>query len=487
MNRRTFEILSKYISHSNGAKISFDAQGDEANVNMKTGEIHLPDKIGDRNVFAVLALLMHESAHIKHSSPIIDNMVEEGKPIEQHIINCIEDIRIDKKNFRKLSNIKSFYDRLMKDHCDYSKNDNPNIQFQIKVLINAMMRLEGFHQYRFQKDLAVDECLEDLPIEDNIIKAMNAFEYQDWKQGKKLVEEIKKLLNMADQNQQKYRQKAGQDPGQGPQGQGQGKGDPLAGIEGMLKPGGLFGDKGASLSGPSASALGEVALEEQTVNQFKELLNIKERKVVEDGTILDTDNLIAYLTGEIEELFKDDAYIKCKKSKILFLLDASGSMNEFLLDKKRRFQVVGKCVERLTRILKEVQETEGINVDWDIAQFESSGMEMLDKQDWRQDYHSGGGTDLRYAFEQAVEHLEKDFTVDGKKLIIVLTDGDVSLDQIEGMKKCIIHHNTNVRSLVIGVGTDPAGHMALEILGDNLILAEENANEILLETIRSLL
>ena len=458
----------------------FDQKGDGACANMETGEIHMPDSVGEKNVFAVLALLMHESAHIKYSKKALENCIDKDNETEKHIFNCIEDIRIDNKNFQKLSNVYSFYERLMKDHCDYSKNTDESINFQIKILITAIMNMEGFSIYGFHMDPAVQEFLDDNPLESLIWRCIGNIEREEWTEAKKTIQEIKDMLKMAEQ--QKQQQQA--------QGQGQGQGqqdDPLKGIEQLLKPSTIFSDSGTKLQGASASQVGEIALEEQTVNQFKELLNIKERKVVEDGTVLDTDNLVAYLTGEIEELFKDDAYIKCKKSKILFLLDGSGSMSDRLLDTKQRITIVANCVERLTKILKEVQETEGINVDWEIAKFQTSGMELLRKDDWRKCYYPDGGTELSLAFKQATEYLEKDFTVDGKKMIIVLTDGDVSEAQINNMQHTIIHHNSTVKALIIGVGTDPASAMATKIIGDNLILAEENANEVLLDTIRSLL
>ncbi len=131
--------------------------------------------------------------------------------------------------------------------------------------------------------------------------------------------------------------------------------------------------------------------------------------------VLDTDNLMAYFTEDLEELFKDDAYIKCKKSKIFFLLDGSGSMDGRLLDKQMRIDVVTKCVTRIIRILKEVQATEGINIDWDVAKFEGGGCKMLSKNDWQKEYYPGGGTALSYAFQQAIGILERDFTVDGNE------------------------------------------------------------------------
>lgn len=490
MNVRTFEIISKYISSKSGAQIVFDQQDDGACTDMKTGVIHMPNKVGEKNVLAILALLMHESAHVRYSKQALDKCVDKGDDTAMHIFNCLEDLRIDQKNFSLLPNVKSFYQRLIMDHCDYSKNEDEDIEFQMKVLITAMMNYQGFDQYGFLMEEAAQEFIDDNSFIDVLSQGVYELNHEQWINARKTIQRIKDLLKMA-QNQQNKKQQKGQGQGQGQgnpqQGPQKGQGQGLSGIDKMLKPNSIFDDQGTQLQGASNSQVGEVALEEQTVNQFKELLNIKERKVVEDGSVLDTDNLVAFLTGEVEALFKDDAYIKCKKSKILFLLDGSGSMSDPLLDGKPRSTVVQKCVERIIRILKEVQETEGINVDWDIAKFESAGCQMLDKNSWQSSYYAGGGTNLSRAFNEALDIMEKDFTSDGKKMIIVLTDGEVSISQIDSMKQDIIHHNTNVKALVIGVGTNPAGQMAIQILGDNLILAEENANAVILETIKELL
>lgn len=499
MTRRTFDIISRYISNANRSRIIFDAEGDSAYADMETGEIHLPDKIGHRNVFAVLALLMHESAHIAYSKQALKECVQykdPPDPTEMHIFNVIEDVRIDGKNFRKLPNVKSFYDRLLKDFCNYSKagfcsgkkmKQMPPLPQ--RALISALMSNEGFGKYAF-KDPEVNKFLKDNPIEQEIWHACCHIDNKRWQDARDCIQAIKAMLNLPKQPQGQGGLSgdivAGKCQGKEAQGGEDKTASPLDGMEKLLRPGSMFSESGESLQG-KGSGMGEAALQEQTIQQFKELLNVKETKVVEDGSVLDTDNLPAFLTSDIDELFKEDKYIKCKKSKILFLLDGSGSMGEPMLDKNSRVKVVADCIESLTRVLREVQMEESIDVDYEVAKFESSGMDMLSKENWRSNYGAGGGTQLSTAFRQALAYLQKDHTVEGKKIVIVITDGQVGMNQIEDFQRYTVEFGGEVSALVIGVGCDPAGPMALNVLGDNLILSAEHADEIIFEAIRKLL
>jgi uncharacterized protein with von Willebrand factor type A (vWA) domain len=98
-----------------------------------------------------------------------------------------------------------------------------------------------------------------------------------------------------------------------------------------------------------------------------------------------------------------------------------------------------------------------------------------------------GGTNFHNAFHQAITDLANDNSIDGKKMIVCFTDGDVCESQIKDVKNDIIKYGSDVRAMVIGIGTDPCSHMSQEIVGDNIILAEENADLVLLETIGEML
>jgi hypothetical protein len=474
MNRQTFEIIAKYISSKNNVTIAFDKEGEGASADVEHKTIHLPKEgISERNVFSTLALLTHESGHIKHTNNEVQDKCVKKNLTNMYVINVMEDIRIDRKCFNILPNISAFYGKMYEEHCNLRKKDPREISFPSKVLATTILNKEGFREYGFDD---VQQFIKDNNIEDIIQYGINGLENQDYPAITEAVDKIKKILKLPDIPQK--------------EGDGKGSGDennPLKEFEKLLRPDSMYSHGGEKIQGPTACQVGEVALDEQTVNQFKELLNVKERHKAEDGTTLDSDNLMAFFTENAEELFQEDVYVKNKKTKILFLLDASGSMEAELLDKQERCDVVAKCTERITRILDEVQQSEGLSVDWIVCKFEDRGCKILPKEGWRKEYGAGGGTNLAKAFDEAMELLEKDYTVDGKKIIIVMTDGDVAEYQIRQMKSSILQHNSEVKAMVIGVGVDPAGDMAENILGDNIILAEEGANYVILEAVRRLL
>ena len=255
-------------------------------------------------------------------------------------------------------------------------------------------------------------------------------------------------------------------------------------LDGLLRPGSGYGTGDGPMVGSDGAFVGELALEEMTTQQFKELLCMKERKVIPDGQVLNTDNLTAYFTGDIEDLFKEEIVIKNKKSKIMFLIDASGSMGSGLLDGKPRYKVVGKAVRKLISVLQEVKDTESIDISWEVCGFASYYEEYAD---WEKEYRPHGGTNIERGCSGAFDKLSKDYYVDGKRILIVFSDGDVRPDEIDAIKHMIIKHGQDIRTLIVGVGTAVGGKMARTITGDNIILSEEDANVVLFETVKSML
>jgi len=307
-------------------------------------------------------------------------------------------------------------------------------------------------------------------------------DYDRWDDLRVKILEIKKKLGITD----------AQDPPMTPQQiaglqmGGNVDGSPIN-VDGILHPGSIFScGQGKGMEGGSGAAIGSLAMEEQCANQFKEILNVKERKVVDNGTFLDTDSLVAFRTGDVGELFKEERIVKKKKSKIFFLLDASGSMGTNLIDGQSRATVVKKSLTTLTQILDEVSSIEGLNVDWEIGAFKSHYI-PLEKDTWKSNYNIGGGTQFEDPFNEVMEKMLKDYTIDGKRIIICFTDGDVADFEIENVRDNIARNFTDVRSLIISVGSTGQSKIAKEITGDNIIIAEDNAVPVIMETIKAML
>jgi hypothetical protein len=477
MYKRTFEILAKYISQETGVTLAFDTEG-PAHADMTNKVLHLPKNIGNENAMGAIALAMHEAGHIKHSKIIpIKEIVK--TTADFHILNAIEDVRVDINNFGVLPNIRDFYREMVKKYIDFTNCKAPE---EARRLCIGILSAESFSPNISVED---ERFMATSKLTKEICEGVDHIYAQDWSLLKKRINKIKKILNITPDKEQPYQPQPGEGNG-GIQNKNQSQQDCLDGVDQIIHPSEIWQSGTQDMIGPSGNSTNPLAMDEQCANQFKEILNQKEIKIVNEGTILDTDNLTAYFTGDTNELFKEEKVVKKKKSKVMFLLDASGSMEARLTDGKHRYEVVQSSVKKLTQILDEVRELEGIDVDWEIGQFRN-GFYPLKKENWESSYSPRGGTQFQGPFIQCVNKLLQDYTITGKKIIIVFTDGDVEDHEIKNVKDYIVKNFSDVRSMLIGVGTDFSSAMAKELVGDNIIIAEENAVNVIMETIKSML
>lgn len=500
MYRSTFEIFAKFIAKKNDVSLAFDME-QGACADLKNNVLHLPKEIANDNACGAIALTMHEAAHIKHSKSI---PIKELCPMQSdfHILNAIEDVRIDLMNFRILPNVFGFYEELVRKLLDLTKSPAPE---PARRLCGAILYAEGFSPIMNPAD---QQFVTGSGILGYMHRGCDEISRGDWKMLKVTMDAIKKLLNIDPKQDQpntqmtitvEFQEGKGQgqpQPQQAQDGQGkdkdgnlvpQSKANPndLSSVGKMLRPT-MIWSKGERMPGGSALNTNPLAMDEQCANQFKEILNIKECKIIKDGGILDTGNLVAYYTGDIDSLFVEDIIVRKKKSKVMFLMDSSSSMSTRLLDGKSRGEVVKSSVQKLTQILNEVSDLEGINVDWAISDF-SDSYRRLTKDNWQREYTLAGGTSFQDGFMGAMEDMVKDYTIEGKRIIVVFTDGDVGAGEIDNINKKIVECHSDVRSLVIGVGSDMNGHFVKNLTGDNVIIAEANATEIIMEVIKEML
>jgi Mg-chelatase subunit ChlD len=202
---------------------------------------------------------------------------------------------------------------------------------------------------------------------------------------------------------------------------------------------------------------------------------------------LNTDNLTSFHTGTVEELFKDEITVKKRKSKIHFLLDQSGSMNTKLsLDSGlTRGRLLVKVVQSMTDILDEVKSYDGLDVSYEVWFFE--GSLIIPKEDWKKEYCPDGGTNLCASFTKVLEKMKDDYEIDGKRIVVVVTDGDVSREDIQQMKDKIIEFSSDVRCMILPIGAMPGDEIVKIISDGKTILTESSANKVMLETIQEML
>jgi hypothetical protein len=512
--RQTYEIVAKYVAEHAKVTVELNDEGLVCADPVK-GHIKIPRNIKADNIYPAIAWMIHEASHIKHTKHIqADKIVDDQ--VDFHILNACEDVRIDREAFTLLPNVNGIYKEMLKIIDLKGRVKDKNIPIEVKVLSDCIMILEGF-QSSTSQDSTVNRFIKDTQLLMEIELLIQRLWDIEWSKGgdpnqfkeaKKQVKVIRKILSNIKEEHQKQQPKDGSSNGpQGdPKGQGQspngtdkspcpskGKnksndGLDLEQMEGSTAGGTskkVFGELDSNATG--SPCLGTASLHEQTEQAFKEMLNQKVIQRVDNGHVIDTDNLCAFFTGDIEELFKDEIVTHQKKSKLLLVLDCSGSMYEVLLDGSRRAQTVADTAKSITNILDDVHMLEGINVDYAVRRFNSAYYE-LPKDTWQADYLKviNGGTNIVHAFDKASEELIKDTTIEGKKLIVFITDGDVTNDQLESIRKSIMKSASDVRAMVLGVGAEINGGFVKNVSGHNII-SKELADVVLMTAITEML
>lgn len=488
MNRVTFEMLAKWIAKQNNAKVVFDGQATGASANCKTNEIFMPENLKEHNILAGLALLMHEAAHLRHSQKIDPNLVKGH--ISRNIVNVMEDIRIDHKNFDILYNIRDFYQRLITDHVHGNKDEIAKAPLMTRCLINSILWHENF-------DVLPDKEANDFNNKHNVYDIINQGRYNiennRWNELKKNVQEIKDIFKIKDEDDFEIPSITiagligqGEEGTEELEGKGIRPGDTPGNVGKFMQPSSAW-DKGEGIKGPSKDIVGEAAFEDMTKQAFKELLNIKEKRIVFEGMKLNTEEITSFFTGDIEQLFHDEDIIKVKKSKLAFCLDGSGSMSSNLIDGSQRTETLVRTVRSIINILKDLQETEGLNISYDVWAFDYNA-EKLDVNNWEREYSThGGGTNLLESFLTVQDDILKNQEIDGSKMVILITDGEVGSGEINDLRNHIIKHGAEVRCMVVGIGASLTGRFVETIAGDNNILAQDHADSIIMDCIRTMI
>jgi len=499
MRKRTFDIIAKYIGQKTDIKVVMSPDVPGPCVDLKTRTIKLPEKIQNHNALSALSNLIHEAAHVKYTH-IPPEMSKNS--IDHFIINALEDIRIDRLSFNLLPNIYDFYEIFIKEHV-CSKNNKEELANQhmlTRSLIQLILEKEYFHKYCWDRE--AQEFMAKKGVYDIADEGMRAIHDSNWKLLKEKVNEIRKIFGIkpnegepSGKNQET--QGAGETPDRECSGNGAGsevndgrdrasgsgsterKGD-IKNPEKFIRPGSVW-SKGEGLQGPGGTEFSPLELTNTTKAAFIEALNVKEKYIQDNGRDIDTDSLIAFFTGQIDELFKDNNVEKVKKSKIVFCIDASGSMCGRLMDGKSRRKTLASCISSLINLLDEVREVEGLNVDYEVIAF-AYGAKRLGK-DWKEQYmHMSGGTHLYSAVKEAINAMNEQ-EIDGNKIVIVVTDGEVSHSDIEESRTMINNNDSGIKMMFLGIGAR-IGH---KMFGDNNILCLEHADQIIMEAIQTML
>lgn len=174
----------------------------------------------------------------------------------------------------------------------------------------------------------------------------------------------------------------------------------------------------------------------------------EERVIHEDGVRLNPRSIPRLFTDcqnlwtQIDE--------KEEKTKVIFLIDMSGSMSSYKRDK-----IVTNATACLWDSLKEVIETDNLPVEVAVYYFDDrietaktfeekiTGTDMISK------YRPRGGTNL----SEAVEFAKKTFddscvSNNEKKILVIMTDGDVGTNEAKRVKDAL---SEDIKQFLIGI------------------------------------
>jgi hypothetical protein len=503
--RRTYELIAKYVGQQTGCTIEF--QPDVCpQADTKGKRIILPSNLDEKYIYPGLAGLIHEAGHLRDTTYDYHQVIDDK--IDFDILNAIEDVRVDLNNFQVLPNIKGFYEKFM-DYLKANSVDHSKIPIEAQILINTMHYMTGFDYYDIGDVDKISSFIRQHKLIDRFWDCINRLEHGDLPDAKRIVKEIRAILYQA-------KQEPTPKPEEGKAGKGEGNptdspepcddsksektGAPenaqnikptgkeeidlqaVADMGGMSKE--IFKNTDPNAKGHTISS---AHLGEATRQRFSELLTQKEVKRIDDGQTVDTDNLTAYATGEIDALFKDDITQRFRKSKIIMVLDCSASMRTPMIDNKSRKEVLARAAKAITDQLREIHSIEGINVDYEVRAF-GSDYYKLPKENWEKEYirRNDNSTNMYTGFHEAQAELLADWTVDGNKMVILMTDGEVNIQQIERIKNDILTYNQDVRCMILGVGADPLRDF-MENLCNHNILAEEMSDTTILDCISEMI
>lgn len=526
--RRTFDLLGRWIGRQYNIKIDF-SPGCTPMCDVKNKRIILPGNIDVNHIFPALAELIHEAGHIRHTTFDAKKICSNQE--EFQILNAVEDIRVDNKNMGVLPNMNGIHGTLM-EQCakKLTPKERKKLPFEARVLSHLIYEQEGFGSLCDDKEAHEFTDMHGLGGKVNtLISTLENSLYNSagYDSAKRQLLEIKKILYKAKKKNPKQKGGQGDNGGEGEQSadsKGTGSNGDQGTARGSTKSHTNAGRQSKAGSKPDQAGstgnrqgtqrlnlgavkghgfsenfnidrnarsvpdiIGTEALEEITRTNFIELLKVKDHRTVNLGKKLDSNRLVSYKTGDIDTLFTDEKIERPLRSKVLILLDCSGSMASPLLDNVQKSRGLADITERITKLLDELNDIHGIDIDYDVRSFDTSYYTHR-KEDWKKEYLAmpGGGTSLSRNFDKAQDEMLKDYTVNGKKMIVVITDGDVGSGQVEHMRQSILGKNEDVRLMILGIGADPIGQFSKEISGHN-ILAMEMADTIVLDAIMEML
>lgn len=462
--KQAFLSVVKWCSRHAGARIVFDSDEQCPTADVDKKIIHMPKRIAIKNADSILGTMIHEAMHIKHTPKWLSSLCRD--PIDKIIFNGLEDGRIETYACGQLRALQHFLRNIVQEMKSLVKPSK--VELGYKVLGNIACRASGMSLFDDAKTLQAEVDNRDL-----ITKLKSIYgRIFTVKMGSSFEQNIGELYQKIDAYRKEFKLPE-VDPSQPPPSSGEGEGENEEGK--ALKdiranqlnkvfqssPAGCGHDEDIDLSEIS---LHTIDVNEQARNRIKESLKKSMSIIIDEGTSLKTDDLTAIFTGDIDDLFTDIKSHKTMKTKLYFLMDVSGSMEHGVYTDDLTAKAEGaKAMSRLSLsasafqaiedVLKEVREEWGVDVSHDNFIFADICAKIHKMEDLFNDNRGivGGGTNITKAFKYVLSVVHKDDPAN-KRIVVILTDGEVRSETINEIKSMINKEAQDIRIVFVGIG-----------------------------------
>ena len=460
--KQSFLTVIKWCSRHAGARIVFDTDGTpKADIQNKI--IHMPKKIAIKRADSVLGTLIHESMHIKHTPKWLGELCRD--PIDHHIINALEDHRIEDIACKQLRALDGFLVSTVQEIRNIIKDPQVIPLFQ-RVLSNIAAGATNHILKLFDDDetkASMNQNFSLLRSMEDIFKRVfsvtrgNSFE-ANVQELYEAIDEFRRIYGLppADPTQKQKMEAAGMPMGIGP-------GDQMYGLgEGDVEPAKGCGSKTPSLNMEDLNPY-LIDLNAQAKERIKETLKKSLTVEINEGMVLNTDNLTSLLTGDIDDVFHDTKSERKMRTKLYFLMDISGSMGTEMSvqslnklentpgkDNIRREELAISAFTAISEVINEVRNVYGTDIDYDNYVF-ADDCKLVETMS--ANHNVGGGTNLPRALKQVLKNIHEDDPAN-KRILVILTDGDVG--NTDELKKILQKEAQDIRIVFVGITESPA-------------------------------
>ena len=471
--KQAFLAIIKWCSRETGAKIVFDIDDGQApRANIETRTIHMPKRISVASSDAVLATLIHEAMHIKHTPRWLSDLCRDS--LDHYIFNGLEDCRIETIAVGQLKALTFFLRKMVYDAK--RRFDRSQSNLGQKVILNIACKASGlkicddrdtWDAENKHKQLISD--LRDIYRRIFTVSIAKSFKSNVTELYVKL-DEFRRVFNMPDPPPEEEEQKKQDGNGVGGEdARAQITAQRVKEIETAIKEMAVAAGKtpgsgcGNDLDSLDLSELGcqTIDLNEQARARIKESLKKSMTEIIDEGTTLNSDNLVSLLTGDIDDVFTDTKSEKKMRTKVYFLMDVSGSMRDEMslpdleeitgksAKASTRQHVATAAFKAISEVMDEAKDMYGVDLDYENFMFADSCYKVNKMGEMEAGQWCGGGTNLAHAFKVVMNRVHQDDPAN-KRIVCILTDGEVG--NVDAIREQIAREAQDIRIVFVGIG-----------------------------------